>query len=243
MKFLENYAARIARGQNIAEKPARELFHNTTLYLIPMVNPDGVDLVTGLLNGGKWYDGALRCAGRYPEIPFPEGWKANVQGVDLNLQYPAGWQEARRIKQEKGFAVPAPRDFVGVAPLTAPESRAVHDFTTSHNFSMTLSYHTQGAVIYWKYKEFLPEGSWALASEFSALSGYTAEETPTESGNAGYKDWFIQTYNRPGFTVEAGEGISPLPLSQFPRIYRDNEGILTAALYTGGMSRYDASPE
>ena len=51
------------------------------------------------------------------------------------------------------------------------------------------------------------------------------EETPAESGNAGYKDWFIQEYNRPGYTIEVGKGVNPLPLSQFPQIYRDNFGI------------------
>ena len=37
--------------------------------------------------------------------------------------------------------------------------------------------------------------------------------------------------DRPGFTIEAGEGENPLPIEQFPEIYRDNLGILvTAAL-------------
>ena len=58
------------------------------------------------------------------------------------------------------------------------------------------------------------------------------EQTPAESGYAGYKDWFIQTYNRPGYTIEVGRGVNPLPLSQFPQIYRDNLGILL-----GGMSK------
>ena len=53
------------------------------------------------------------------------------------------------------------------------------------------------------------------------------EITPSESANAGYKDWFIKQYNRPGYTIEAGIGTNPLPLSQFNRIYNDNIGILT----------------
>ena len=42
----------------------------------------------------------------------------------------------------------------------------------------------------------------------------------------GYKDWFIQIYNRPGYTIEAGLGENPLPISQFDIIYKDNIGIL-----------------
>ncbi len=29
----------------------------------------------------------------------------------------------------------------------------------------------------------------------------------------GYKDWFIQDFNRPGYTLELGEGQNPLPMS------------------------------
>ena len=56
------------------------------------------------------------------------------------------------------------------------------------------------------------------------------EETPYASGHAGYKDWFIQDFNRPGYTIEAGLGENPLPLSQFDTIYRENLGILTLGM-------------
>ena len=39
-------------------------------------------------------------------------------GVDLNLQFPAGWEQAKEIKYAQGFNQPAPRDFVGFGPLT-----------------------------------------------------------------------------------------------------------------------------
>ena len=62
-------------------------------------------------------------------------------------------------------------------------------------------------------------------------SGYELADTPYESSFAGYKDWFIQKFRRPGYTIEAGSGQNPLHIEQFPEIYRDNLGILvTAAL-------------
>ena len=56
--------------------------------------------------------------------------------------------------------------------------------------------------------------------------GYTLSETPFNSSFAGYKDWFIQNYNLPGYTVEVGRGINPLSISQFDEIYSDILGIL-----------------
>ena len=42
-----------------------------------------------------------------------------------------------------------------------------------------------------------------IAEYFGRISGYAVEETPYNSGFAGYKDWFIQYYDRPGYTIEA----------------------------------------
>ena len=97
--------------------------------------------------------------------------------------------------------------------------------------AMTISYHTQGEVIYWKFLNLEPEGARALGERFARVSGYTLSDVPYASGFAGYKDWFIQAFRRPGYTIEVGEGENPLPLSQFDEIYRDNLGILvTGAL-------------
>ncbi len=95
---------------------------------------------------------------------------------------------------------------------------------------MTLSYHTAGEVIYWKYDGFEPPYSRAYGEALSASSGYPLELTPDASGYAGYKDWFIQQYDRPGYTVEAGSGTSPLPLAQFDRIYEANAPLVMRAL-------------
>ena len=226
LRFLERYASAYALGSRIAEERAAVLYSSTKLLMIPMVNPDGVDLVTGALDEGRYYRSAAGIASDYPSIPFPDGWKANIAGVDPNLQYPAGWEQARKIKYAQGYTSPAPRDFVGPGPLTAPESLAVYSLTNNHDFMLTISYHSQGEVIYWTYNETAPPASEEIVREFSRLSGYAAEITPPGSDNAGYKDWFISTYNRPGFTVEVGTGRSPLPLTQFNEIWRDNLGIL-----------------
>ncbi|MBE6748232.1 MAG: LysM peptidoglycan-binding domain-containing protein [Ruminococcaceae bacterium] len=230
LKFLEEYSESYATNGTIFNVSASELYNKATLYLVPIVNPDGVDLVNGVVPSGRYLTQARRLADNYPNIPYPNGWKANINGVDLNLQYPANWERAREIKFSQGFTIPGPRDYVGSAPLSEPESRAVYDFTRNHNFRLTLSYHSQGEIIYWKYLDYEPENSRRIAEYFGEVSGYAVEETPYASGFAGYKDWFIETYNRPGYTIEIGLGMSPLPLSQFPQIYNDNLGILVGGI-------------
>lgn len=147
-------------------------------------------------------------------------------GVDLNLQFPAGWEQAKEIKYSQGFNKPSPRDFVGYGPLTEPESLAIYNFTLRHNFSLILAYHSQGEVIYWQFQDYIPPMSLEIGEQLANSSGYSLEETPYNSSFAGYKDWFIQNYNRPGYTIEVGLGENPLPISQFNEIYNDNIRIL-----------------
>ena len=93
---------------------------------------------------------------------------------------------------------------MGYGPLTEPEALAIYNFTLLHNFRLILAYHTQGEVIYWKYADYTPPYSEDIGERFAESSGYTLDITPPESAFAGYKDWFIQEYNRPGYTIEAG---------------------------------------
>ena len=227
LKFAEELAEAERTGGRLYGVPAETLINAATIYLVPMVDPDGVDLVTGAIAPDtQQYRAAREIAGNFPAIPFPDGWKANLKGVDLNLQYPAGWLLARELKFMQGFDRPAPRDYVGRAPLDQRESRAMALLTQEVDPDLVIALHTQGKVIYWQYRDYQVPGARALAEEFARLSGYALEDTPYESSFAGYKDWFIQQWRRPGFTVECGSGDNPLPLSQFGEIYRDVLGIL-----------------
>lgn len=230
LKFAEELAEAIRSGGQIYGRDARQLAEAVTIYMVPMVDPDGVDLVTGAIGPGDiQYDLAERLSRDYPTIPFPDGWKANLLGVDLNLQYPAGWLQAREIKFAQGFVKPGPRDYVGRAPLNQFESQALYGYTEFLDPALVLALHSQGKEIYWKFKDIFVPGAEELGRKMAEASGYTLADTPYASGFAGYKDWFIQAFGRPGYTVEVGEGVNPLPLSQFDEIYRDVLPILIIA--------------
>ena len=230
MKFLADFCYSYTSKTNIYGYDAVNIYNECTIYIVPMVNPDGVDLVTGELQPpAPSYVFAKNISNDYPNIPFPDGWKANIRGVDLNLQFPAGWYNAREIKYSQGFTSPAPRDFVGYYALSEPEALALYRFTLNHNFRLMLTYHTQGEVIFWQFQDYATTRNFEIGERFSEVSGYSLDETPYSSSFAGYKDWFLQTYRLPAYTIEAGVGENPLPISEFDKIYQDNLGILVLA--------------
>ena len=230
LKYAEDLAEAIENNGILFGQRARELAEAVTIHLVPMVDPDGVDLVVGAIQPGNiQYDLARRLAADYPNIPFPDGWKANLLGVDLNLNYPAGWLQAREIKFNQGYTTPGPRDYVGRAPLNQLETQALARLTEELSPELVLAYHSQGKEIYWTFKDYVVPGARELGEVMARVSGYRLAQVPENSAYAGYKDWFIQNFRRPGYTIEVGSGRNPLPLSQFPEIYRDNVPLLNIA--------------
>lgn len=223
MTFLNDYLLALTNQTTIRGLSMGPLYAQTILSIVPMVNPDGVNLV---INGPPDNE-ALKnklIAWNNNSTNF-SGWKANINGVDLNDQFPAKWE----LESARNPQTPGPRDYGGEAPLTQPEAIAMADLTKRSNFAWVLAFHTQGKVIYWGFENLEPPESQTMVEEFSRVSGYE----PIQSANsyAGYKDWFIQDWRRPGFTVELGSGTNPLPLSQFDDIYQQALGIFLAGLY------------
>jgi len=230
MKFIEDYSLAYIGNTSIYEINIKDLFNEVSIYIVPMLNPDGVNLVTNNLDkSSTYYTNSRNISNNFPNIPFPDGWKANINGIDLNLQFPAEWEKAREIKFSQGYTTYAPRDFVGNFPLEAPEASVIYDFIVDSKFQLMLTYHSQGEVIFWKFLDYNPPNSQEIGEELAKLSGYTLANTPLTSSYAGLKDWFIQTYNLPAYTFEVGRGTNPLPISQFDDIYKDNLGVLVTA--------------
>ncbi|WP_068785766.1 M14 family metallopeptidase [Paenibacillus phocaensis] len=223
IKFLNQYLLALTNSSTIRGLNMWPYYEGATFSMVPMVNPDGVDLaIHGLPAQEPYRSNVLSYNGGNTDFT---GWKANINGVDLNDQFPALWErEVARNPVERG-----PRDYPGTAPLTEPEAIAMANLTRQSDFDHVLAFHTQGEVIYWGFENREPAYAETMANEFARVSGY--EAIRNVESYAGFKDWFIYDFRRPGFTVELGSGVNPLPLSQLDEIYEASLGILLASLY------------
>lgn len=225
MKFTENFLINYTTGEDIQGYDLNNIWENSSIYIVPMVNPDGIDLVlNGLSEDNPYYEDLLDWNNGSDD--FSEDWQANNRGVDLNHNYPALWEESKAGEAEVGIFGPGPTRFSGEFPFSEPESKAVGDFTIKIDPRLVLAYHTQGEVIYWNFQNLATEEARIIGERLAEISGYELSQAVGYTAYAGYKDWFIQDFGRPGYTIEGGLGVNPLPISQFDQIYADNEGVL-----------------
>ena len=145
--------------------PLTELLSGVTVHFIPMSNPDGVTIsqlgLDGLNNEIVKSNVMNMGASDY------EQWKANANGVDLNRNFDAGWDEFA------GSPSPSSERYKGTAPGSEPEAAAMIKLTEDYALKRTISYHTCGAVIYWYYKQEgdTLENSRAFAERISGETG------------------------------------------------------------------------
>ncbi|GKU79918.1 M14 family metallocarboxypeptidase [Paenibacillus sp. L3-i20] len=223
MRFVTELAEAYRSGYLLDGRIVAELCRETTLWAVPMVNPDGVELAQrGADKSHPLYERLIEWNGGLTDF---SGWKANIRGVDLNDQFPAYWEEECK---RRGVEGPAPRDYPGPYPLSEPEAAALAEMTERVQFDTVIALHTQGREIYWNYRDCEPANAEVLARKLGTASGYTPVKL--SGSDAGYKDWFIYRYRRPGFTVEAGYGENPLPLSNFESIYPEIRSLLLESL-------------
>lgn len=201
---------------------ARRAFYDRKLVILPMVNPDGCDIVgEGSVNCGKFRDSVnLLSAGDFTH------WNANVRGVDINHNFDAGWSTLHSLEQKANIYGPAPTRYGGPHPASEPETAALINLCAKMRFCHVAAFHSQGEVIYWSYGNHTPPKCRRMASILSVSSGYALEEPTAMASHGGFKDWFIEKYRQPGFTVEIGRGANPLPASQMDEIYPRLEEML-----------------
>ncbi|KAA0548346.1 hypothetical protein FZW96_07160 [Bacillus sp. BGMRC 2118] len=219
MEMMDQYASSYADGVSFAGYNTTHILNNSSIWFVPMVNPDGVTLVQKGATSAKNPAYVMLLNGNSADF---SSWKANIRGVDLNRQYPADWNS---IVNDTGH--PSPMNFKGYSPLSEPEVIALYNFTKKHSFKTTVSYHSSGEILYWYYKQTGANYNrdYSLAVQYGNMTGYSLVQPTTNISGGGYKDWFIQETGLPAFTPEVSPytGGQPVPIANFDTIWNQNK--------------------
>lgn len=189
----------------------RELLDKICFHIVPMSNPDGVEIVqSGIISP--------LYPGKTSNIDLRQ-WKANAKGIDLNSNFDALW------KNYKSPSTPSSEKYKGSAPECAAESKALADYVRNNPIDITLSYHTMGSVIYWDFpnQDKINDLNFSLSSEIVPESGFYLLSDPYTC--AGFRDWAI-LQGIPSLTVEMGVGRVPSVFSEFFQIWKRSKNII-----------------
>lgn len=211
-------------GQSVAT-----LLQNTCIHFVPMVNPDGITLVQGGVDAlntqaAKTMVMSMAAQDQVTDLAaYLRKWKNNINGVNLNRNFDAFWQEATPKVDH-----PSNMFYKGTGPESEVESKALANLCRQLRPDYTISYHTQGRVIYWYFGEtgnYKAKGQ-HLANVVHQNTGYTISNTWSQTDAAGFKDWAVQKLDIPSVTIELGRGTSPVDESQITQMWTENDGIL-----------------
>ena len=202
---------------------------NFSLYFVPMLNPDGVELCLKGLNSALDYvqkEFLFKINGYSDDFSL---WKANIRGVDLNTNFPAKWGTGKKNK-----TYPGPSDFIGYQPLSEKESCGLYRLTEKIKPAAVLSFHCKGEEIYWRFyqERCRLKRDKKIALRLSKRTGYKLVDGFNSSG--GYKDYCVESLKIPAFTIEVGDDkfSHPFPYSELDSIIEKNFDIVDALMET-----------
>ncbi|MCA1055167.1 hypothetical protein LCM10_09220 [Rossellomorea aquimaris] len=219
MSMLDNYAYAYHNNQLFEGKNVRKILNETSIWFVPMVNPDGVTLVQKGYKSAMNPSEVLRINNLSTDF---SSWKANIRGVDINRQFPADWGN---ISNNAGR--PSYKNYKGTAPFTEPEAIAMANFVNKHNFKASATYHSSGQIIYWFFNQTDNYGrDYKLASKIGDITGYSLVRAVYQP-SAAFQDWFIKQTGYPSFTIEISPYIleGQVPLNYYDKIWKENKKI------------------
>lgn len=224
MEMIDEYSQAYVNNQSYGGYDVRKILDNTSIWFVPMVNPDGVTLVQKGASSFKNQNELIRINNGSKDF---SSWKANIRGIDLNRQYPTDWNT---ITNNPGR--PSPYNFKGYSPLTEPEAVAIMNFSKKHDFKTEVAYHSSGEILYFGDDNFNPNSymyklSKTIANMVSKKTGYSLYYTRGIPGGGTYTDFVQAVMNRVGLTPEVSPyvGNRPVPLISFNSIWKENNTV------------------
>jgi len=215
LKFVEEFCETIKNSAEISGVDAQKAMYGRGLIIVPVINPDGCEIaLKGPASCGYFSTKISRLSGgNYQK------WNANMRGVDINHNFDAGWAELHEIEQKGGIYGPNPTRYGGAKPESEPETVALTGLCRSVKIRHAVAFHSQGEVIYWNYGTKQIRRAKKMAEIMATSTGYALDVPTGLTLGGGFKDWFIEEYSRPGFTVEIGKGENPLDPGKAEQIY------------------------
>ena len=222
MAMLEHYAESYRRNTLYKDVSLRDVFQQVCFVILPMVNPDGVEIAQRGVDGAvtedvrSWVRRNTRAGVRSDQI------KSNARGVDLNRNFYNGFGRDRRRVSSKSYSY-----YPGAQPCSEVESRFLLDVSAQHDYALFLNYHTKGNLVYYGCKNApadINDAALRLSRIIKSHTAYPLYGPNTTPPNGSWADEVEVRYRRPSVTIELGTR-NPVPISEFPGLFAKNQWV------------------
>lgn len=181
-------------------KSYSKLFNKVCVYIVPMLNPDGVNISQYGLARIK--SPSLRRLVKRLGRGSYRRWKANARGVDLNRNFNVGFRKGNSRRTKRGR-----EGYSGPYAFSERETKALVKLINQIRPKAVINYHEAGRVIYYtKYS--------SLTSLVRQKTGYRLIRESISGANGSLGDYLT----RKGIawcTPETCSGTAPVGHSQF----------------------------
>lgn len=211
LALMEKLAAGYAR-----EPEVTQWLDTLEIWLVPVINVDGHDIVTSGRDP-RWRKNARDVNGDGVTGPYPEG-------VDVNRGYDFNWLLG-------GSQDPAEANYRGEFPFSEAENRAVRRLADEKQFLLSVSYHSQGEIVFYPWgwsgqaapdDDVIRPIAADLAAHLGRMDGTGHYAVAPGGAGAQSYPWL---YGRRGvldFIVETGKGSHIFPAEEVPAIVAAN---------------------
>ncbi len=180
------------------------LLATRTLYVVPMLNPDGVEYrLHGVEKEHILRDRLIKMNGQSEDF---SSWQANARGVDLRHNYPCGFFEYRAQSMRAGIEGGAPEGYGGEIPESEPEVGNFCNFLRFRDdIRAVVSLYLSGEEIVYRSQDRCPPRARDMAKKLSHMSGYALSGEAREHKGR-LHDLVVGEWNRPSFEIYCGGG-------------------------------------
>lgn len=197
---------------------------NGRAIIIPLSNPDGVRIC---LEGADFIENKEKreLVKNILSNSNQKLYKANANGVDLNVNFDAKWGEGASNTKDS----PSSENYIGPYPNSESEVKALIDLTIKESPFLTLSYHSKGNVVYYGF-EGQKENTLLYEKKYLDVIVGTTNYTPiyTRNSTGGYKDYCLYVLGILSFTIETGKDYlsHPIGLENLDNIFNENKDLI-----------------
>jgi hypothetical protein len=187
------------------------------IVVVPVVNVDGHTVVTHNIDP-RWRKNTHDTNGNGILHEYPEG-------VDINRNYDFNWAHG-------GSDDSSSERYRGAFPFSEAENRAMRQLATSERFLCSITYHSQGEVIYYPWNwsgrkapddAVLTSIANELAGSIRTMAGDTCYKAEYGAGTVGQSyPWLYGVLGTFDFVIETGKGAAIFPEEEVPGIVKSN---------------------